>query len=357
MKKDTSKKPLEQQLRASLTERYGASPFLDSVKLDGLKIPEEQPKETIMQTQTQPANGKTPAGKVIAIRRGRITKPRRLIVYGPEGVGKSTFAMGAPSPLWLGAESGTESLDIARLPEPKKWEDVKASIASMPTNEFKTLVVDPLNWFEPMVFSAVCDKWGARNIEKVDGGYGKGYTYALDYWRELIGDLDGLRDRGVNVILLAHSIIKNQKNPEGNDFDRFQIAMNEKAASIFRQWADDVLFARHEYFVKGGNDKDSKGGKGFSTGVRIMHTEWSAAWDAKNRAGLPSTLPLEWDAYWAAVSAPSNVRTQIESAARELGDEAISKWVAGALEKEPPHARMVEILNKLNAKMMEKTNG
>ena len=67
---------------------------------------------------------KTSRMTLAAVKKGRIKQPLRVIVYGQEGVGKSTFAACAPSPIFLCAESGTNHLDIARFPAPEQWSDV-----------------------------------------------------------------------------------------------------------------------------------------------------------------------------------------------------------------------------------------
>ena len=96
-----------------------------------------------------------PAARVSSlsgIRKGPIRAPIRVLGYGAEGVGKSTFATGAPSPIWLGAEGGTMALDVERLPEPKTWDEAMSSLSDVrnDAHDFKTLVLDPLGWLEPL---------------------------------------------------------------------------------------------------------------------------------------------------------------------------------------------------------------
>src|SRR4051812_1030353 len=116
------------------------------------------------------------------IRTGRIDAPLRALIYGVEGVGKSSFAMHAPSPIFIGRENGTEELDVARLPQPLDWDEVLEGIAFLQnTNtDYKTIVLDPINWFEPLIWAKVCADNGWSTID--EPGYGKGFEAALDYW-------------------------------------------------------------------------------------------------------------------------------------------------------------------------------
>lgn len=225
--------------------------------------------------------------------KGRLLKSIRVLVYGPEGVGKSTFGAEAPNPIFLCSEDGTAQLDVARFPAPQSWGDALEAIGVLirDQHDYKTVVIDTLDWLEPLCWQFVCQSHGKRSIE--DLGYGKGYIYALDEWRKLIGLLGDLEfKRKMNVVLLAHSQVKRQEDPDSQPFDRFRLKLHEKTADLFREWTDTVLFARHEVRVNS-SGKTGKA-KGQATGARFLHTEWRAAYDAKNRNSLPSQLPLDW---------------------------------------------------------------
>lgn len=270
-----------------------------------------------------------PARMTLAgVRKGRLQSPLRVLLYGVEGVGKSTFAASAPDPIFLCSDAGTAHLDIARLPEPGSWAEVLDGVRLLQreSHEYKTLVLDPVNWCEGLLHAHLCAKNSWSSIE--DPGFGKGYTAALESWRELVVELERLwSTRGMHIVLLAHSTVKLFKNPEGDDFERYQIAMHEKAAGVLKQWCDVVLFAKHEAFAK--RDSQTKRVRGVSTGARVVHTQWSAAFDAKNRHNLPEELPLSWRAFTEAVSAGREraveLRARIEALLAELGDESVTK--------------------------------
>lgn len=245
-------------------------------------------------TATRPASGRMTLAN---IHRGKAAKPDRILLYGTEGVGKSTFAASAPAPVFIASEDDIKHLDVESFPEPQSLADVMAAIKELRTEDHdrKTLVIDTIDWLEPAVFSEVIGRnkdW--KNIE--DPGYGKGYTIALDEWRKVLADLDALRaERGMEVILLAHAQASNFNNPAGPDYTRYELAMNKRGAALLKQWADSVLFACYEEMVQ--KEKGALRHKAVGTGARVIHTEHRPAWDAKNRYGLPSVLPLSYADY------------------------------------------------------------
>jgi hypothetical protein len=300
-----------------------------------------------------------------AVVKGRIAKPIRVVCYGVEGVGKSTFAADAPSPIFIGAEDGTSELDVARFPEPATWTDALDAIDTL-TNDahsYRTLAIDTLDWLEPLCWQHVCatrrDKNGRPHESIESFGYGKGYVEALIEWRVLLARLDALRARrGMNIILLAHSWVKTFKNPEDDDFDRYSMKLHEKSSALIKEWADAVLFATYETLTRESNNRT----KGVSTGARVLHTQRRAAWDAKNRHDLPETLALSWDAFADAIAAhrpaaPDALRERI----RELlegADEGLRARVSAAVEKAGDDAaQLARIADRLAATVSTKESG
>lgn len=302
----------------------------------------------------QPA--RTPRMTLGAVTRGLIAKPLRVLLYGVEGVGKSTFGACAPSPIFLAAEDGTAHLDVARFPEPHTWSDAleAVDVLTKEAHDYKTLVIDTLDWLEPMCWAHVI---GSANNPKItsieDFGFGKGYTAALDSWRVLLAALDRMRNtRGMNVIMLAHSWTKTFKNPEDDDYDRYEMKLNAKASGVLREWCDDVLFARHDEMAA--RDDKTKRVRGVSTGARVMHTTRTAAYDAKNRHDLPPVMPLSWEDYEAAVLArkPASVDTLRTRIADLLSgaDAALATRVNAAVAKAGDDAaQLARIADRLNA--------
>jgi hypothetical protein len=222
---------------------------------------------------------------------GKKQKPYFVLIYGPDGVGKSTFGADAPNPIFLCAESGTNHLDVNRFPEPQTFQNVLDMVSELDTSKhnYKTLVVDSLDWLEPLVWKQVCDAGDKKNIEEF--GYGKGYVLALSEWQKLIAKLKDLRE-SMNIVLIGHAEVKTFQDPVlNNGYDRYQLKLNQKAAALFREAVDAVLFATYEVFTR----KDGQKTRAFGEGARIIFTERRPGHDAKNRMGLPYQIPLSWE--------------------------------------------------------------
>lgn len=283
--------------------------------------------------QTPPETSKKPARMALAnATKGRRVLPPRIVIYGTEGIGKSTFAAGADSPIFLGAEDGTSELNVARFPEPQGFSDVLDAIRelSKPGHEYRTLAIDSLDWLEPMVWEKVLTDEGVKSIEKVGGGYGKGYLAALDLWRLLLSQLDRMRhEAGVSVVMIAHAHAKTFQNPEGDDYDRFNLKLNDKASGLIREWSDAVFFANYEVFTTE-NERTGKS-KAHGSGRRLLHTIQKPAFYAKNRYGLESPMALSWSEFSDAMNGrnPTTIRERIEAMLAAIANEELSKKVRG----------------------------
>lgn len=264
--------------------------------------------------QTQPNNQEKPQPRMTlaSVQRGKIKQPMRLVMYGPPGIGKSTFASQAPNPIFIGAEKGTAMLDVARFPQPERWEDVHEALRTLwnEKHDFKTLVVDTLDWLEPLNHAQVVAEDGkVKSIDEI--GYGRGFNVALDKWRVFLSRLEKLCDaRGLNIILLAHCHVKTFKAPDVDHYDRYELKLHAKANGLIQEWADEVLFANYETLTR--EDDRTKTVRGVSDGTRLLHTVRHACWDAKNRHSLPAVLPLSWDEYAGAVRASQDFEDKQE---------------------------------------------
>ena len=269
------------------------------------------------------------ASPLRAVRTKRVA-PVRALIYGEGGKGKSTFGSHAPAPIFIAPEDGLVNIDTEALPSPVTWADLVTSLRALATEDhaWQTVVIDSLDWAEPLCWAHVCAKAKKADIEAF--GYGKGYVAAVDEWRVFVAALSALRARGMNVVLIAHAVIKTFKNPEGDDYDRWAPKLHEKATGLIVEWCDAVMFACDETFVV---EKGTRS-RGISSGRRILKTVGAAGLLAKNRFGLPPELPLDWHAFADAVKAGSTPPDeQLTALLEELGDPEVTKgcqaFVAG----------------------------
>jgi hypothetical protein len=245
------------------------------------------------------------------IHHGRRHTPPRLLVYGTEGIGKSTLAAAAPKPIFIQTEDGLDQIACASFPLATRMTEVDAALRALiqEKHEFETVVIDSADWLERLVWDALCEQYGVGSIEKVDGGYGKGYVHALTFWRRLLGDLNTLRNqRGMCVILLAHARVEKFEDPEASAYDRYSPRLHKHVTALLTEWADAVLFATRRIITKTeeggfGRERTIAAGLGKDGGERILRTVGSPACVAKNRYGLPAELPLSWPALMQALAA------------------------------------------------------
>lgn len=244
------------------------------------------------------------------IKRGGESLPPRVLLSGPEGIGKSTFAASAPSPIFIAQEDGLTGLDHVERLTPESFGEVLALVDSLAATEtdFKTVVIDTMDWLERSIHAYVCQRDGKAGIE--DYGYGKGYKVAEAELTLLLSKLDALRhNRKMGVILLSHVAIRTFNSPDGESWDRYEMKGHKGFTGILREWPDACLFAVYEVFKK--KDRASNTEKVVG-GDRVIRTQWSPGWDAKNRLGLPETLPLSWDDFAREVEANSPVKLREE---------------------------------------------
>lgn len=224
------------------------------------------------------------------------------MLYGVHGIGKTTFSSEAPNAVFLPTEDGVADIDCESFPISECFEQFMHYLKELETEEHDrtTAVVDSLDWLERLIWGAVEAEQNVDSIEDI--GYAKGYTFALKYWRQVLKQLETLRDaRSMTVVLLAHAKIERFAPPDTDAFDRYSPKLHKHASGIVQEWCDEVLFANYQVFTQSQGEGFDKQTKGVGTGVRVVHTSELPAHNAKNRAKLPATLPLSWQAYSEAV--------------------------------------------------------
>lgn len=232
---------------------------------------------------------------------GRVVRPPSILVYGPDGVGKTTFAAGAPKPLFLGAEEGTNNLDVTRL-KVQTFIDFKEALEELANKSvahgFETLVIDTADWLESLMGQHVVKTLGKHDYTSIeDFGFGKGRVHVLETWRETLPYLNACRDRGMGIVFLAHSMVKKFEDPSTpQGYERYQLKLQSGAmsdtAALLREYVDTVMFANFDVVV---TEDDKR--RAFGEGGRVLFTERRPGFDAKNRQNLPFKMEMSWATY------------------------------------------------------------
>lgn len=232
------------------------------------------------------------------ITKGPKPKPRRTVLYGVHGIGKSTWAAKWPGAVFVPTEDGIADLDVASFPLCLDLNAAYQAIVELGggDHEFKTVVIDSADWLERLIWKRVCEKEGKKAI--TDFGYGAGYGKSTSVFADMLGALNCCRDVGMHVVLLAHSEVKRFENPEGDSFDRYVPKLHRDTAALMQEWADEVLFASYKVNVRKSDEGFNKErGVGVGAGERVIRTTERPAHLAKNRLNLPDELPLDFGIY------------------------------------------------------------
>lgn len=223
--------------------------------------------------------------------KGKIAAPVRAVVYGPEGIGKSTLGSRWPKPLFVDAEAGTLRLDVDRV-QPQSWAAVGQVVDELTrgAESYRTLVFDTADWMEKLAARAVCDEHRQTGIESF--GYGKGYTYLAEEWRKFLDRVAVMQAKTwMHVLFLAHAWMRKFEQPdEAGAYDRWETKLSKQVAPALKEWADLVLFLNYEIIVVETDGKHKAQG-----GRRVLRATHHPCWDAKNRFGLPERMELPID--------------------------------------------------------------
>jgi hypothetical protein len=249
-----------------------------------------------------------------SIKKGVENRPPRMILLGSAKVGKSTVAGQAPNPIFLPikGEEGIDALDVSKFPVAETYDDVKEAIRTLIEEEhdFQTLVIDSSSALEPLIWKRVCEEAKVDSIEKVGGGYGKGYTEAVNKWQFLAAGLDAIREKGIATIIIGHISTGTFNDPMTDSYTRYAWDINQKAASLMYRWADCILFANTKTYTKseeGGFNK--KEVKATSSGTRYLYTQERPTHPGGGRGvfgQLPYEIELSYDAWYKAVLAEAS---------------------------------------------------
>lgn len=311
-----------------------------------------------MTATTPPKAVPAPARMSLAsVTKGRRREPRRILLYGVPKIGKTTFAAQAPNPIFIESvrEQGSGEQETQRFQPCESWEDIFDAIKALEneSHDRKTVVIDTLDAFEPLIWDFLCREEGVKDKEKYGGGFNKWVDAEVREWNRMLQALDRLRSKkGMEYILLAHSMIEVYNNPSGENYDRFALKVHKKSAAFIIGSVDVCLFAQHETaYKKDGNRKY----KGKSTGARVIQTEYNAAWVAGNRYSLPSKIPLSWADFDAAFDRPprlfDDLKADVEVKIDDVKDATIKAKARETLAKAEANNKDVYLMEKLDNRL------
>ena len=230
------------------------------------------------------------------ITRGKKQEAQKVVIYGPEGIGKSTFAACFPNPLFIDTEGSTSNLDVARMDKPSSFTMLMQQITYVLKNPnvCSTLVIDTADWAEQLEIAEFCAKKQISGIEDI--GYGKGYVYVAEDFGKMLNLLEEVKVKGINVVITAHAQMRKFEQPdELGAYDRWELKLQKKDAPLLKEWADMVLFANYETYVINVDGQGAQKGKNKAQGgKRVIYTTHHSCWDAKNRHELPDKIPMEY---------------------------------------------------------------
>ena len=229
------------------------------------------------------------------ITKGKRARAQKVVIYGPEGIGKSTFASQFPGAVFIDTEGSTDNMDVSRLNKPSSYTMLKNEIAWVKANPTccKTLIIDTIDWAESLIVDDICALHQKKGIE--DFGYGNGDVYIKEELGRFLNSLSELVDLGINIVLTAHAQIRKFEQPdEMGSYDRWELKLGKKTSSqtapLVKEWADMVLFANYKTIVMTTDNKKKKA----TGGQRMLYTQHHPAWDAKNRHNLPEEMPFDY---------------------------------------------------------------
>jgi len=289
------------------------------------------------------------------IQTGPNQRAKRIFMMGVEGVGKTTGLVNCPNPIIMCAEDGITEADFSGVKSysPEDWTDVFGFIDYLINSEhnFKTLGIDTLDWLEPIAIHHMCLRDGKKDLEGY-GGFGKGQVALANEFRPFLAKLEQLqKKKNILIVITSHTQVKQFNNPMGDNYDRFEPACERKVASLVKQWVDISLFARFDTATY----KDSKKSraKGVGGQQRIVHTVFSAAWDAKNRCNLPEEMPLDMPTILDAIKkgipdSPENIYSDAVDLAKKYLPEDCKQQTLDYLDKNKSNVpNLLKALNKL----------
>lgn len=254
----------------------------------------------------------------------------KVVIYGQEGVGKSTIASHFPGAVFIDCEGSTTRMNVRRLPKPTSWDmltqEMDFVLESCHTKGYQTVIIDTFDWAERLAIEALCAEHHINGIEGMN--YGKGWEFEKEMIGRFLDRTDRLIAAGVNIVLLCHAISRKTTLPEETEeFDHWELKLGNKTtnkiAPLLKEWSDITLFLAFRTNIIAVDDKGKK--HKATSCERVMYTTKTAWWDAKNRFGLPDRLPLAWESIEHIFAPANNAQPAVPAAPEPTAQQLISQ--------------------------------
>ena len=228
---------------------------------------------------------------------GKKSRPRRIILCGPHGIGKSTWAADSPSPIFAQTEDGLDDIGVDRTPLIESYEEYCVIVENLhrPHN-YSTFVVDTIDWLERLIHQRVAIDAKVKSIDEI--GYYRGYLTAIRHWNDVLKGLNSLRNnRNMAIILLAHAKEAKIEPPDAESYNRYEPDLHKHVAPLLQEWADEVLFANYKVNAIQKNEGFERKRYIAVGGDRVIYTCEKPSHLAKRRIAMPDEIPMQWAAY------------------------------------------------------------
>lgn len=263
------------------------------------------------------------------IQNTRRSKPLKVVLYGVEGIGKTTFASQFPEPIFIDTDNeGTSFIEAKKLPDPKDWQMLLQEIEfASQRKPGKTLILDTADWAETMAKKWLMKKNGWKAIDSAN--YGAKYVALANEFTRLLTGLNHILSAGMNVVVTAHAQMKKQELPDEIEaFDRWELKLERRDSSQLKEWADLLLFADYKTTVVTDSNNHTKA----QGGQRVMYTTHKPTWDAKNRLGLADQLPFKYNAIKEPLEQAMGMTSQPDLGNGEVPADILSKMITSQIQ-------------------------
>jgi len=251
-------------------------------------------------------------------------RPARLFLYGPPGIGKSTFASESETPVFVTTEDGVDNLPVDQFPKAADYDTLIENVKQVATgdHDYKTIVIDTINGAAELCAQKICQEqfngvWYTEKGKKGFTAFAQGWQSVSEEIRGLMALLDQCRnDRGMEIILLSHTGLHTVQHPLDGDYAKFAPEMDKRVWARLSKWSDIILRADFDFYVKT-EDGKTKGKAQIGDTTRWLFAAGNAGQDCKTRVGyeLPERMLLSYASYSESLN---NGDTSIMQEASEL---------------------------------------